>query len=89
MFRENRLPFVVRIRDVNQELIGRIAVVCEVKTARNEFSTIPVCNLNISLPKDIHRDLIMEMDEEPSQSEQSQQAKAVNKKDGGNWMFLN
>ena len=49
-FRENRLPFVVRIRDSNQEPIGRLAFMREPKVARGEVPQNPICNLNITLP---------------------------------------
>jgi ankyrin len=49
-FRENRLPFVVRIRDPNQDPIGRLAFMREPKVARGEAPQPPICNLNITLP---------------------------------------
>ena len=49
-FRENRLPFVVRVRDTNQEPVGRIAFMKEPKVARGEAAQTPICNLNIKLP---------------------------------------
>jgi|SRR6218665_1525940 len=49
-FRENRLPFVVRIRNTSQEAKGRLAFMKEPKVARGEISESPVCNLNIRLP---------------------------------------
>ena len=49
-FRENRLPFVVRIRDCNQDPVGRIAFMKEPRVARGEPPQQPICNLNITLP---------------------------------------
>lgn len=49
-FRENRLPMTVRIRDANQDSIGRIAFMREPKVARGEAPQTPICNLNITLP---------------------------------------
>lgn len=49
-FRENRLPFVVRIRDMNQDFVGRVAFMQEPKVARGEVPLTPICNLNITLP---------------------------------------
>jgi len=50
-FRENRLPFIVRIRDSNEEPVGRVAFMQEPKVARGEAPLIPICNLNITLPE--------------------------------------
>ena len=52
-FRENRLPFVVRVRDANQEPAGRIAFMKEPRVARGEAPQSPICNLNITLPDSI------------------------------------
>ncbi len=49
-FRENRLPFNVRIRDSNLEPVGRIAFMKEPKVSRGEAPQSPICNLNINLP---------------------------------------
>jgi ankyrin len=49
-FRENRLPMTVRVRDGNQEPIGRIAFMREPKVARGEAPQTPICNLNLNLP---------------------------------------
>jgi len=49
-FRENRLPFVVRIRDCNQDPVGRVAFMREPRVARGEPPQQPICNLNITLP---------------------------------------
>ena len=49
-FRENRLPLTVRVRDGNQEPVGRIAFMREPKVARGEAPQTPICNLNLTLP---------------------------------------
>eukprot|EP00090_Calanus_glacialis_P004148 TRINITY_DN1306_c0_g1_i3.p1 TRINITY_DN1306_c0_g1~~TRINITY_DN1306_c0_g1_i3.p1 ORF type:complete len:1955 (-),score=483.94 TRINITY_DN1306_c0_g1_i3:622-6486(-) len=52
-FRENRLPFTVRVKDPNNDPMGRISFFCEPKQARSEAQQPSICNLNISLPDDI------------------------------------
>ena len=50
-FRENRLPFVMRVKDPNQDPLGRIAFMRENKRIRgSEPTQQPICNLNIELP---------------------------------------
>ncbi|CAG2165896.1 unnamed protein product [Oppiella nova] len=50
-FRENRLPFVMRVKDPNQDPLGRIAFMRENKRIRgSEATQQPICNLNIELP---------------------------------------
>ena len=49
-FRENRLPMTVRVRDGNQDPMGRIAFMREPKVARGEAPQTPICNLNLTLP---------------------------------------
>ncbi|XP_061083536.1 ankyrin-3-like isoform X14 [Conger conger] len=48
-FKENRLPFCVKIRDVSQEPCGRLSFLKEPKTAKGLPQTA-ICNLNIALP---------------------------------------
>ncbi|XP_051523568.1 ankyrin-3-like isoform X2 [Myxocyprinus asiaticus] len=48
-FKENRLPFCVKIRDSSQEPCGRLSFLREVKTSKGLAQT-PICNLNITLP---------------------------------------
>ncbi|TWW78254.1 Ankyrin-3 [Takifugu flavidus] len=48
-FKENRLPFNVKIRDMGQEPCGRISFLREPKTTKGVPPTA-VCNLNITLP---------------------------------------
>ncbi|KAG5831736.1 hypothetical protein ANANG_G00306920 [Anguilla anguilla] len=48
-FKENRLPFCVKIRDVSQEPCGRLSFLKEPKTTKGLPQTA-ICNLNITLP---------------------------------------
>ncbi|XP_065098862.1 ankyrin-3 isoform X3 [Paramisgurnus dabryanus] len=48
-FKENRLPFCVKVRDSSQEPCGRLSFLREVKTSKGLVQT-PICNLNITLP---------------------------------------
>ncbi|XP_073722808.1 ankyrin-3 isoform X13 [Misgurnus anguillicaudatus] len=48
-FKENRLPFCVKVRDSSQEPCGRLSFLREVKTSKGPVQT-PICNLNITLP---------------------------------------
>merc|ERR1711970_430398 len=52
-FRENRLPFTVRVKDPNNDPLGRISFFREPKQARGEAQQTSICNLNINLPDDI------------------------------------
>jgi ankyrin len=49
-FHENRLPFTVRMKDTNQDFIGRIAFMKDPKVARGEAAQTPICTLNLVLP---------------------------------------
>ena len=49
-FRENRLPFTVRVKDGHAEPIGRVAFMREARASRGEPPQTPICNLNIVLP---------------------------------------
>ncbi|XP_066518693.1 ankyrin-3 isoform X2 [Hoplias malabaricus] len=48
-FKENRLPFCVKVRDTSQEPCGRLSFLREMKTSKGLPQTA-VCNLNITLP---------------------------------------
>ncbi|XP_027144821.1 ankyrin-3-like isoform X14 [Larimichthys crocea] len=48
-FKENRLPFCVKVRDPSQEPCGRLTFLKECKTIKG-FPQTAVCNLNITLP---------------------------------------
>lgn len=52
-FRENRLPFTVRVRDADEKCMARILFMPEPKVARGEPMQTPVCTLNITLPEQI------------------------------------
>ncbi|XP_025017279.1 uncharacterized protein LOC107365449 isoform X4 [Tetranychus urticae] len=52
-FRENRLPFLIRVRDSSQEPFGKIAFMKEPRKTRGEPPQVPICNLNIKLPDTI------------------------------------
>uniref|UniRef100_A0A8C0LU66 Ankyrin 3 n=1 Tax=Canis lupus dingo TaxID=286419 RepID=A0A8C0LU66_CANLU len=58
-FKENRLPFSIKIRDTSQEPCGRLSFLKEPKTTKGLPQTA-VCNLNITLPahkkKVVHTD---------------------------------
>uniref|UniRef100_A0A3Q2Y998 Ankyrin 3 n=1 Tax=Hippocampus comes TaxID=109280 RepID=A0A3Q2Y998_HIPCM len=48
-FKENRLPFTVKIRDMGQEPCGRLSFLKEAKTSKG-LPQAAICNLNITLP---------------------------------------
>uniref|UniRef100_A0A672KNK4 Ankyrin 3 n=1 Tax=Sinocyclocheilus grahami TaxID=75366 RepID=A0A672KNK4_SINGR len=48
-FKENRLPFCVKVRDSSQEPCGRLSFLREPKTSKGLTQTA-ICNLNITLP---------------------------------------
>ncbi|XP_051771718.1 ankyrin-3 isoform X3 [Ctenopharyngodon idella] len=57
-FKENRLPFCVKVRDSSQEPCGRLSFLREPKTSKGIAQTA-ICNLNITLPglkKDVDSD---------------------------------
>ncbi|XP_026210747.1 ankyrin-3-like isoform X18 [Anabas testudineus] len=57
-FKENRLPFNVKIRDLGQEPCGRLSFLKEPKTTKG-LPQMAICNLNITLPthkKDMESD---------------------------------
>ncbi|XP_056251293.1 ankyrin-3-like isoform X31 [Seriola aureovittata] len=57
-FKENRLPFNVKIRDMGQEPCGRLSFLREPKSTKGLAQTA-ICNLNITLPthkKDMESD---------------------------------
>ena len=64
-FRENRLPFNVRVKDPNSEPLGRIAFMKEPKSRQDTSSQAPqapICNLNLVLPDNITPELILPED---------------------------
>ncbi|XP_063863240.1 ankyrin-2-like isoform X44 [Scylla paramamosain] len=52
-FRENRLPFTVRVKDQHADPIGRVAFMRQPKVGRGDPPQTPICNLNIALPDNI------------------------------------
>lgn len=52
-FRENRLPFTVRIRDLEDTNIARILFMREPKVNRGDPAQTPSCVLNVTIPEDI------------------------------------
>jgi len=52
-FRENRLPFTVRVKDQDEDTVGRILFMQEPKVAKGEPAQMPICTLNIVLPENI------------------------------------
>lgn len=71
-FRENRLPFSVRVKDQHADTVGRALFMREPRVAKGEQPQHPICILNIVLPDKIipdhvsvlteHRDLITRID---------------------------
>lgn len=49
-FKENRLPFIIRVKDSNIDPMGRVGFMREPKVSRGEAPQSPMCNLNIALP---------------------------------------
>ncbi|XP_072524148.1 uncharacterized protein ank3b isoform X21 [Salminus brasiliensis] len=66
-FKENRLPFCVKIRDNSQEPCGRLSFLRELKTSKGLPQTA-VCNLNITLPA-LKKDMDSDADEETEKPE--------------------
>ncbi|KAJ8977878.1 hypothetical protein NQ317_016148 [Molorchus minor] len=52
-FRENRLAFNMRIRDPDEDAVGRILFMSDAKVAKGEPNQVPLCTLNLVLPKDV------------------------------------
>ncbi|XP_069045060.1 ankyrin-3 isoform X45 [Lepisosteus oculatus] len=66
-FKENRLPFCVKVRDNSQEPCGRLSFLKEPKTTKGLPQTA-VCNLNITLPAH-KKELESDQDEETEKPE--------------------
>ena len=49
-FRENRLSFLVRVKDMNQDPNARIAFMQDSRRNKPEMAQVPLCNLNLQLP---------------------------------------
>ena len=56
-FRENRLPFDVRVKDPHSEPLGRVAFMREPKVGRADAPQTPICNLNVALQDDITEEM--------------------------------
>ncbi|XP_037084032.1 ankyrin-3-like isoform X2 [Pollicipes pollicipes] len=63
-FRENRMPFNMRVKDHTQDPMGRVAFMREKKLSRQDAPQAPICNLNIQLPTDVCPDLDVSADSE-------------------------
>lgn len=61
-FRENRLPFNVKVKDPHSEPMGRVAFMKEPRAARGEAPQAPICNLNVALPDNITPEIPGEAD---------------------------
>lgn len=61
-FRENRLPFNVRVKDQHADTIGRALFMREPRVAKGEQAQQPICILNIVLPEKILPDHISVID---------------------------
>ncbi|KRF99222.1 uncharacterized protein Dwil_GK24236 [Drosophila willistoni] len=57
-FRENRLPFTVRVKDQHADIVGRTLFMKEPKVAKGEPPQQPICILNIVLPEAIIPDSV-------------------------------
>ncbi|KAI5627383.1 ankyrin-3 isoform X23, partial [Silurus asotus] len=66
-FKENRLPFCVKVRDNSQEPCGRLSFLREIKNVKGLPQTA-VCNLNITLPA-LKKDMDSDPDEETEKPE--------------------
>ncbi|XP_072565697.1 ankyrin-3-like isoform X3 [Paramormyrops kingsleyae] len=66
-FRENRLPFCVKVRDNSQEPCGRLSFLREPKTSKGLPHTA-ICNLNITLPTH-KKEMESEQDDETEKPE--------------------
>lgn len=62
-FRENRLPFSVRVKDQHADTVGRALFMREPRVAKGEQPQQPICILNIVLPDKILPDHISVMDD--------------------------
>ncbi|XP_059619799.1 microtubule-associated protein futsch-like, partial [Phlebotomus argentipes] len=68
-FRENRLPFSVRVKDQHADTVGRALFMREPKVAKGEPPQQPICILNIVLPEDIMPDFVTSQEDGIDSSE--------------------
>lgn len=52
-FKENRVAFNARVKDMHQEPMGRVAFMKEPRSKHQDAPQTPVCNLNIKLPEPV------------------------------------
>ena len=52
-FQENRLPFLVKVKDPSDDPQGRLAFMREAKSGRNDLPQTPICNLSVRLPDEL------------------------------------
>lgn len=57
-FRENRLPFNVRVKDQHADIVGRTLFMREPKVAKGDLPQTPICILNVVLPEKVLPDTI-------------------------------
>ncbi|XP_045543325.1 ankyrin-3 isoform X8 [Salmo salar] len=67
-FKENRLPFCVKVRDNSQEPCGRLTFLKETTKTAKGFPQTAVCNLNITLPA-LKKEMESDPDEETEKPE--------------------
>uniref|UniRef100_A0A674EC71 Ankyrin 3 n=1 Tax=Salmo trutta TaxID=8032 RepID=A0A674EC71_SALTR len=67
-FKENRLPFCVKVRDNSQEPCGRLTFLKETAKTAKGFPQTAVCNLNITLPA-LKKEMESDPDEETEKPE--------------------
>lgn len=56
-FKENRIAFTMRVRDPDEDIVGRIIFMSEARAAKGEPPQVPLCTLNLVLPQNIIPDL--------------------------------
>lgn len=61
-FKENRLPFSVRVKDQHADTVGRALFMREPKVVKGEQPQSPICILNIVLPENIIPDQLSTLD---------------------------
>lgn len=72
-FKENRLPFSVRVKDQHADIVGRALFMREPKVAKGEPPQTPTCILNIVLPDNIFPETTTEGTDASSRLEWSRQ----------------
>lgn len=72
-FKENRLPFSVRVKDQHADIVGRALFMREPKVAKGEPPQTPTCILNIVLPDNIFPETTTEGSDASSRLEWSRQ----------------